>query len=108
MKVVKKTIEFIPAKQEDASALRALAHQSEAHWGYDEAFMKTFDKNFNITEQFISDNPVYVSWIDSNPVAFWGIIPCLDGWELEYFYIDVSALCHGLSLIHISEPTRPY
>ena len=73
MEATKNTLQFQQAVPNDTANLRALAYQSEAHWGYGEAFMGTFDRTFNITEQFIRENPVYVSWDYENAIAFWGL-----------------------------------
>lgn len=43
-------MQFVQAIPENVENLRALAHKSEAHWGYDKKFMDTFDSKFNITE----------------------------------------------------------
>ena len=40
-----------------------------------------------------------------NPMAFIGAAP---NWVLPVYGLGFVALCMGLSLIHISEPTRPY
>ena len=54
--------------------------------------MDTFDRTFNITEQFIRENPVYVSWDHENAIAFWGLKRDGGGWELEYFCISEQCL----------------
>ena len=87
--------EFIRAAAGDAEALRLLAHKSEAHWGYDEKFMAEFDRSFNVTEEFILSNPTFVLREDASPVAFWGLRPDFDTWELEYFYVSSEALGKG-------------
>lgn len=95
MEATKNTLQFQQATPNDTAHLRSLAHQSEAHWGYGEAFMDTFDRTFNITEQFIRENPVYVSWDHENAIAFWGLKRDGGGWELEYFYISEQCLGKG-------------
>ncbi len=87
--------DFVRAIPNDVSKLRLLAHKSEAHWGYNENFMDIFDQVFNITEQFIRRNPVFVLWSDTDPVAFWGLMKDDVCWELEYFYVEVSSLGKG-------------
>lgn len=51
-------INFALATPKDVEYLRSLAHESEAHWGYDMKFMDVFDCKYNITETFIMSNPV--------------------------------------------------
>lgn len=95
MAAAKKVIDFIPAKPEDTRSLRLLAWKSEAHWGYKKEFMEVFDHKFNITEQFILENPVYVCREGGSPAAFWGLRRSADQWELEYFYVAEQELGRG-------------
>ena len=87
---------FARAEPEDTEALRRLARASEAHWGYDKAFMEHFDAGFNVTEDFIRRNPVYAAGERDCPAAFWGIRQDRDAWELEYFYVAEERLGRGL------------
>lgn len=79
----------------DADILRRIARESEAHWGFDEAFMDTFDRKFNITREFIEEHPVFVFLKDEAPAAFWGVVTEGDGCGLEYFYIAEAYLGKG-------------
>jgi len=88
----------------DIPSLRVLAHKSEAHWGGSDAFMDEFDRSFNITEEFLKNNPVFLMKDpDGDIVAFWGLIFLPEKttesgkvWaELEYFYVDVTELGYG-------------
>ena len=88
-------IKFVQAIPEDVENLRSLAHESEAHWGYDKKFMDVFDRIINITEEFILNNPVYVIRENLNPVAFWGLRRDFEMWELEYFYVSERDLGKG-------------
>lgn len=89
------------AGTEDTDTLRRLARESEAHWGYDETFMDTFDRMFNITGPFISEHPVFVFMEEEevlaqqHALAFWGMIPDRDRGELEFFYISLDCLNRG-------------
>lgn len=98
------TMDFRRAETKDLAALRAIAHDSEAYWGYDQAFMNVFDQTFNITAAFIRENPVYIGWEDHQPVCFWGALPkgaMLTGrsCELEYFYVSAKHMGKGLGKI---------
>lgn len=92
----RQALRFARAEPEDTEALRRLARASEAHWGYDEAFMENFDAGFNVTEDFIRRNPVYAAGDCGCPAAFWGIRQDRDAWELEYFYVAEERLGRGL------------
>ena len=86
---------FFKAEVSDVEKLRILARDSEAHWGYDEEFMRIFDETYNITEDFIRNSPVYLLREDDSIVAFWGMVYEDYGWELEYFYVSESSLMKG-------------
>jgi len=88
-------LRFVPARPEHAQALRLLAHDSEAHWGFSEEFMEQFDRTFNITAGFIAENPVYAAFEGESPLAFWGLRQDGEGWELEYFYVAQESLGAG-------------
>lgn len=86
---------FEPASTGDVRTLRTTARESEAYWGYDTVFLDEFDSTFNITGEFISSFPVFVSREKGEIIAFWGAVPDGVQCELEYFYISRSVLKHG-------------
>lgn len=88
-------MEIYRAGKEHTEQLKRLACDSEAHWGYDHKFMEIFGLKYNITEDFINANPVYVAADSQGMLGFWGIRPRGNQWELEYFYIDSSRLNSG-------------
>lgn len=90
---------FHKADSTDINRLRTIAYHSEAHWGYDETFMGIFEERFNITEEFLSHNPVYAAAKGDETVGFWGMHSGEEGDELEYFYIAPSYLNQGLGKI---------
>ena len=60
-------------------------------------------------------HPVTVRWADCDPaqIAYTGRIPnfaleAIDAWWMATTHFDWYRLNIDLSLIHISEPTRPY
>ena len=85
---------FRTAGIDDVAQLRQLAHEAEQHWGFDDGFMEKFDRDFNITADFVREHPVRVL-ADGEPVAFWGMLPCDGAWELEYFYVAERAIGKG-------------
>ena len=86
---------FMKAQVSDVVKLRILARNSEAHWGYNEEFMRIFDETYNITEDFILNSPVYLRWEEDYIAAFWGMVYEDCGWELEYFYVSETSLMKG-------------
>lgn len=89
-------MEFQRAVTEDLHILRRVAYHSEAHWGYCDTFMDRFDRIFNITEDFIKSNPVYVGYVQKEIAGFWGLQCREEPYELEYFYIGQEYLNQGL------------
>lgn len=86
---------FLQATQDDTDLLRRLAYESESYWGYDDAFMKKFNQDFNVTSHFIRQNPVYIAVVDEKIAAFFGLKQNADDWELEYFYIAADYMRKG-------------
>lgn len=85
---------FRLAQVEDVARLRALAHESEKHWGYNAAFMEKFDRDFNISADFVRKHPVRIL-LEEAPVAFWGLHQAGAEWELEYFYVSAEKIGKG-------------
>lgn len=90
-----KKILFRKACRGDVTALRNIARNSEAVWGFSETFLQTFDDSYNVTEKFVSDNAVYVMEQNNVLVGFWGIIANERRAELEFFYINSPQMQMG-------------
>lgn len=86
---------FIKAKSQYVDQIRKIAYYSEKHWGYSDLFMKVFEEEFNVTNKFLAEYPVYIGMEKDTPICFWGAIPSEEGCELEYFYVDVEQLGYG-------------
>ncbi|HNX32146.1 MAG TPA: GNAT family N-acetyltransferase [Holophaga sp.] len=80
------------AEPRDAEVLSAIAVRSEAHWGYDDAFMETFRRLYRITEGFIARNQVFLVEADGAVHGFYA----LSGSELEYLYLEPAEIGKGL------------
>ena len=87
---------FRKAEKKDVPTLRMLAVRSEAVWGFDERFLRTFDEQYNITEQFIENNPAFVLEEHGEIMGFWGIVRQKDIAELEYLYVDAAQIRKGI------------
>lgn len=86
---------FEPAVMKETDRLRIIARESEAHWGYDKAFMDTFDRTFNITGEFIARYPIFCVREHGEITAFWGGMPEENVFHLEYFYIGRQVIKRG-------------
>ena len=89
-------MEFYRAGKEDTGQLRRLAYESEAYWGYDAAFMEAFEKQYNITEDFVMTNPAYAAADSQGLLGFWGLAQRDSKWCLEYFYVNANRIKTGL------------
>ncbi len=89
-------MEITAAVETDIEELRSIAHGAEAHWGYDRAFMEKFDRVFNITPEFLVDNPVRAARDGGKIMAFWGIKMHGPEAELEYLYVSPKHLGQGI------------
>lgn len=87
---------FRKAEKRDVPSLRMLAVRSEAVWGFDEQFLRIFDENYNITEQFVENNTSFVLEEHGKILGFWGIIRQKDIAELEFLYVDVKHIGKGV------------
>ena len=83
------------AKKEEANCLSEIAFKSEAYWGYDENYMKSFRSNYRVTEEFISNNPAYI--IEDNEIILGFYSFMINGRtaSLDYFYIEPNSIGHG-------------
>lgn len=92
-------MDFIKATKPYITKLRSIAYYSEKHWGYSDSFMKIFEEEFNITEEFVEKYPTYMGVENSCPVCFWGMINSENTYELEFFYVDEEKLGCGYGRI---------
>ncbi len=92
-------LQLRPARPDDDRCLTDLAARSEAHWGYDTAFMATFREVYRITEAFITEHTVFVAEEDDRILGFYALVDGDEGVELEYMYLDPSRLGRGLGRI---------
>ncbi len=85
-----------PAQSTDAAALSELAARSEAHWGYDEAFMARFRELYRITPEYLAACPTFVLERGDRLLGFFSILPQESPVELEYFYVAPEEVGKGV------------
>ncbi|HVI41887.1 MAG TPA: GNAT family N-acetyltransferase [Anaerovoracaceae bacterium] len=83
------------ATVENADLLSELAYCSEAYWGNDNEYMDQFRLYYNVTKEFIQENPVFVLEENHCTVGFWGLKQTEADWELEFFYIGEPYIGKG-------------
>jgi ribosomal protein S18 acetylase RimI-like enzyme len=106
----KRTFSIRRARKEEAEAITNIAVESEAYWGFDEDYMKKFKSLYNVTEQFVVDNPTFV--LEANNIGgFYSISLGGSKSSLEYFYIAPQYIGKGygkLLWLHVEESCKKY
>lgn len=83
------------AKAEEYAVLSDIAFKSEAYWGYDSDYMNKFKSIYNVSEEFINNNPTVIIEEDDNIVGFYGIVNEESETTLEYFFIEPKYIGKG-------------
>ena len=86
--------------------LSDLAVESKRHWGYDDNFIELCRTELTATADDINSGLVFVTEDDSDSVVGFFLLAEFPRPELRMLFVSPDVI--GLSLIHISEPTRPY
>lgn len=94
----------------DLVILNNLMHLSKGHWGYDEAFMAKFMKNFSLTQSTLLEKRTFIASFHEKDIGFYNFIHNNDGQtELENFFIHPDFMGKGMGRtmwIHCLETAR--
>ena len=84
------------ASPEEAPSLTAIAHRAKQHWGYPEHWIKHWEADLTISEDFIRSNQVYVAERDSQICGFYAL--CVNGTkaELEHMWVAPAYIGTGI------------
>lgn len=83
------------AKVDEYEILTDIAIKSEAYWGYDSDYMDKFKSIYNVSEEFIKNNPTVLIEEDNSIIGFYGLI-CKDNeTSLECFFIEPKHIGKG-------------
>lgn len=85
-----------PASAGESFLLSEIAFRSEAYWGYDTDYMQKFRSEYQVTEEFIRNNPTFVIEENKCILGFYGLLLNHDERELEYFFIEPVNIGKGL------------
>lgn len=83
------------AKVGEHEILTDIAIKSEAYWGYDSDYMDKFKSIYNVSEEFIKNNPTVLIEEDNSIIGFYGLICKDNGTSLEYFFIEPKCIGKG-------------
>ena len=85
-----------PASADDASVLTSIAHDAKQHWGYPEHWIKHWEADLTISEEFIRQNHVYVAEEGGSAIGFYAL--CVNGpkAELEHMWVAPAHIGTGV------------
>ena len=75
------------AVPEDAPALTRIAHSAKQHWGYPERWIKHWEADLTMSEDFIRDNHVYLAERDGEICGFYALCVTGSKAELEHMWV---------------------
>ena len=84
------------ASPEDAPSLTAIAHHAKQHWGYPEHWIKHWEADLTISEDFIRSNQVYVAERDSQICGFYALCADWTKAELEHMWVAPDYIGTGI------------
>ena len=80
----------------DAPALSALALRSKAHWGYSAELLSLWSGEFEISPDFIQQNPVFVAEISGRVLGWTAMAVHGEIAELEHMWIEPDQMRKGI------------
>ena len=83
------------AEVNKASELNRIAIESESYWGYDSDFMNEFKVMYQITEEFIRKNPIFILCENDRIIGFYSLSIKEEENTIEYFYIEPQSIGNG-------------
>lgn len=86
------------AEPREAKEITDLAVVSEAFWGHDKKFLDKFRVIYEVTEDFIRNNPTLVLEESNKLIGFYSIVESDEDVILEYFYIDPIYIRKGYGM----------
>lgn len=84
------------AAEEDAAPLTRLARESKASWGYPEEWLREWEPELLISEDYIRLNSVFVAESDGRLVGVVGVGIGPDGPEIGHLWITADGQGKGL------------
>jgi GNAT superfamily N-acetyltransferase len=84
------------ALPEEANSLTRIAQSAKQHWGYPEHWIKHWEPDLTITEDFIRNNHVYVAESSGDICGFYAL--CVSGAkaELEHMWVAPPYIGTGI------------
>jgi N-acetylglutamate synthase-like GNAT family acetyltransferase len=84
------------ATTEDAATLTNIAHDAKRYWGYPEHWIKHWQDELTISNDFVSENEVYVLASDDEVRGFYALVVRKDKAELEHLWVAPKHIGTGV------------
>lgn len=84
------------ATTDDAPTLTSIAHDAKRCWGYPEHWIKHWQDELTISNDFVNSNDVYVSANDDEVRGFYALIVRDDKAELEHLWVAPKYIGTGV------------
>src|SRR5688572_22918554 len=84
------------ALPEEADPLTQIALEAKRHWGYPEHWIKHWESDLTVTDDFIRDNHVYVAEAEGEIRGFYALCVSGDKAELEHMWVTPAFIGTGV------------
>jgi N-acetylglutamate synthase-like GNAT family acetyltransferase len=81
---------------DDTPTLTNLAHDAKRYWGYPEHWIKQWQDELTISNEFVSENEVYVLASDNEVRGFYALVVRNEKAELEHLWVAPQHIGTGV------------
>ena len=90
------TIKIRRSSPDEAATLTTIALEAKRHWGYPEHWIKHWESDLTVTDDFIRDNHVYVAEAEGEIRGFYALCVSGDKAELEHMWVTPAFIGTGV------------
>jgi N-acetylglutamate synthase-like GNAT family acetyltransferase len=84
------------ATLDDTATLTKIAHDAKRYWGYPEHWIKHWQSELTIANDFVNENEVYVLTSDEEVRGFYALVVRNDKAELEHLWVAPQHIGTGV------------
>lgn len=84
------------ATTDDSPTLTSIAHDAKRYWGYPEHWIKHWQDELTISNDFVNANEVYLSTSDDEVRGFYALVVRDDKAELEHLWVAPQFIGTGV------------
>ena len=81
---------------DDTTTLTNLAHAAKRYWGYPEHWIKQWQNELTISNEFVNENEVYLLAHDDEVRGFYGLVMRNEKAELEHLWVAPQHIGTGV------------